>query len=694
VDVPSPLLEIRTAPPEAGQSATSRPWAARLGHVATLLLPVGLTLWLAFSRGGFFVGETAVAAVVACLALLLWVMLARDPAGGVGRMGAWALGGFMLLAAWTLLSTIWSSSAARSIYEFDRNLLYLAVFALVAARPGGSSTARWLVRGFALALVVICAAGLVTHLLPETFSTPEGDPAGDRLSWPLGYWNAMGLAAVMGLVLCTHMSGELREHLAVRVLAAAAIPGLAATLYLTLSRGSFLAGAVGLVLLVALGRSRGMVGALVAAAPAITLALLAAAGAGVLTDAYDPGSAATIDAGRTLAGQVALLCAAAAVLRLAMTPVDGRLRALELAPWSTGRRVAAAIFAVAALAAVVVVSDAPSRLSDQWREFRGSESVIGSGGGRLLEASANGRVQSWNVALDSWRSEPLHGTGAGMFVHDWAERRPVDFTEQDAHSLYLEILAELGLVGLVLLLVALLAPLAAALRRRRDDRLLWSAVTALVVMWMIHAGIDWDWEMSAVTLPAVALLAAACARNVPRSAGRFARARLSRLLVGLALLLVALTPVRVAASQRSFDEALDAFRTGDCAATIDRALDAQSVFGPRPDVYELIGYCDVRLGRPDLAERMLSAAVQREPRSWELYYGLALIRGASGRDPRPSLREALERNPREEIVRDAAQRMAGDKPRVWRREARASRLVIPAPASGANAEETQSPDAP
>jgi hypothetical protein len=60
------------------------------------------------------------------------------------------------------------------------------------------------------------------------------------------------------------------------------------------------------------------------------------------------------------------------------------------------------------------------------------------------------------------------------------------------------------------------------------------------------------------------------------------------------------------------------------------------VFGSRPDVYELIGYCDVRLGRPDLAERMLSAAVQREPRSWELYYGLALIRGAAGRDPRPS----------------------------------------------------------
>jgi len=432
----------------------------------------------------------------------------------------------------------------------------------------------------------------------------------------------------------------------------------------------------------------------VATAPTVTLALLAAAGAAALTDGYDSSSAATVDAGRELAGQLGLLCATAAALRLAMTPVDRRLRALDLAPWSARRRAAAAIVAVAALAALVVASDAPSRLSEQWREFRSSESVLGSGDDRLLEASANGRVQSWEVAVDSWRAEPLKGVGAGMFVHDWAERRPVDFTEQDAHSLYLEVMAELGLVGLLLLLVVLLVPLGAALRRRRTERTLWSAVIAVGVMWMIRAGIDWDWEMPALTLPALALLACACSRDVPRAPGRLARARLPRLLAGLAVLLVALTPVRVAASQRSVDQALAAFRSGDCATTIDRALDAQSVFGSRPDVYELIGFCDVRLGRADLAERMLSAAVRRDPRSWELRYGLALTRGAAGRDPRPSLREALERNPRESIIRDAAKRMAGGKARVWRREARASKLIIPAPSERASAEDAQSPQSP
>jgi len=91
---------------------------------------------------------------------------------------------------------------------------------------------------------------------------------------------------------------------------------------------------------------------------------------------------------------------------------------------------------------------------------------------------------------------------------------------------------------------------------------------------------------------------------------------------------------------------------------------------------------------------MLSAAVRRDPRSWELYYGLALVRGAAGKDPRPTLREALARNPREEIVLDAAQRMASSRPRVWRREAAASRLVIPEPPMPAAAKRAASPPAP
>ena len=70
---------------------------------------------------------------------------------------------------------------------------------------------------------------------------------------------------------------------------------------------------------------------------------------------------------------------------------------------------------------------------------------------------------------------------------------------RDAHSLYLETAAELGLVGLAALL-ALLGGVAAAARRARAP-----AATAALAAWAVHAGVDWDWELPALTLVAVLL---------------------------------------------------------------------------------------------------------------------------------------------------------------------------------------------
>jgi Flp pilus assembly protein TadD len=150
-------------------------------------------------------------------------------------------------------------------------------------------------------------------------------------------------------------------------------------------------------------------------------------------------------------------------------------------------------------------------------------------------------------------------------------------------------------------------------------------------------------------------------------------------LAGLAILLLALTPVRAAASQRALDDALAAFRAGDCGTAVDRALDAQSALGTRPEPFELLGYCDVRAGEHRLAERMMRTAVRRDSRSWELWYGLAIVQGAGGKDPRPALRQALDRNPMESVVRSAAERMRSANPRVWKREARNSVVIIPQP---------------
>ena len=74
---------------------------------------------------------------------------------------------------------------------------------------------------------------------------------------------------------------------------------------------------------------------------------------------------------------------------------------------------------------------------------------------------------------------------------------------RDTHSLEFEVAAELGLVGLLAL--ALMCGGVAVTARRalaRHGPLAAGAAAALVV-WFLHASIDWDWEMPAVTLPAL-----------------------------------------------------------------------------------------------------------------------------------------------------------------------------------------------
>jgi len=108
------------------------------------------------------------------------------------------------------------------------------------------------------------------------------------------------------------------------------------------------------------------------------------------------------------------------------------------------------------------------------------------------------RPEYWRVALEDAQDHPLLGSGAGSFDDVWLERRTIAANVRDAHSLYLESLAELGPVGLALVLTAFAIPLVGAVRARGQPL----AVVAggAYVAFLVHAGLDWDWEVPAVTL--------------------------------------------------------------------------------------------------------------------------------------------------------------------------------------------------
>jgi O-antigen ligase len=130
---------------------------------------------------------------------------------------------------------------------------------------------------------------------------------------------------------------------------------------------------------------------------------------------------------------------------------------------------------------------------------------------RLADVSS-ARYRYWEVAIGSAADEPLRGVGPGGFAAEWARERDVGTPAKDAHSLYLETPAELGVVGLLLLGAMLAGVVTGAARALRADPAFAAGPTAAAAAWAAHAGLDWDWEMPALTLVALVLAGALVAR--------------------------------------------------------------------------------------------------------------------------------------------------------------------------------------
>ena len=228
--------------------------------------------------------------------------------------------------------------------------------------------------------------------------------------------------------------------------------------------------------------------------------------------------------------------------------------------------------------------------------------------------------------------------------------------------------------GLVLLAFVLLTPLGvAAARLRRPERHAHAAFLAAGGALLLHAGVDWDWEMPALFVWFLAASGVVLAATGGRAG--WVPGRLPRLVAALACLLLALTPGLVLASQGPLTRSVRAFKAGDCRTAIDAALDSRDALGARPEPYEIIGYCDARAGQNELAVRAMRAARERDPRNWQYAYGLAVTQALAGEDPRPAAALARRLNPLGELARNLERRMRTASPQQRRRVA--ARAAIP-----------------
>ncbi len=665
--------------PELAQRARDRILgiARTAPSLALLLLPGALTAYLGFNAGGFFAGGTAAVAVLICLVLVLRATLADHPIAGYAPLGALAAALLSVFALWTLLSGTWSGAPARALIEFDRAILYVLTLVLFVSIPRSTRRLQIMLWGFAAAAVGVCVVGLASRVLPDLVSAAP-NIANERLSYPVTYWNALGMLATLGMLACFHVAAAERESRPARTLGAAAVPLLAVTLFFTFSRGAIAVGAIGLVVYVVLARPRGLLSAVLAVVPPSVVAVVVAYGADMLAT-KDPTAPSAAVQGDRVALVTAIAITVAGLLRFGLIPLDHRLSRVRVA---AGRR--RVVLAVLTASVVLVVAgtslaiDAPGQLKRQYERFVEGQIVkTGNARSRLTDTANNGRIDHWRVALDASRSDRLKGGGAGTYELAWARQRPFQFIVLDGHSLYLETLAELGIVGLGLLGGALLVLLGGlASRIRGPDRALYAAIFAMALAWLVRAGIDWDWEMPVITLWLFALGGAALARPLDARPLTGRPPPLARVVIGLLVLAIALTPALIYFSQAHLDRSVESFHRGDCPRAVDQALAATSVLSVRPEPFEILGYCDVRLGRPELALRAMEEAVERDPQTWKLRYGLALVHAVAGRDPRPAARAALRLNPREPLVRDAVKRFRTSNPREWKRRALGARLPI------------------
>jgi MFS family permease len=649
-------------------SRRAAPWAAIRTHTASILpaLLLGLLIvYLAFNAGGYFAGEPAAAATALLLVLAGWLMLAGNPAAGVTR-------GLVLAAVALALF-----AQGRALVEFDRALLYLVALVLFGSLGGGPARLRWMIRGVALAAVAVCAVSLTTRLLPGVWPITY-ESLNTRLSYPLSYSNALGLLAALGVTLCVGMTSSAQEPRGVRVLACAAIPLLGSTLLLTLSRGGILVAIIGVVVFAVVGHPRALFGGLVAGGPATIIAVAYTYRADLLVSA-DPLTPAARDQGETVAIVVALCVIGAALLRTLLLRLDDALTAVQLTDRVRRRLLVAGVVTVAVgVLATAVAVDAP-RQYDRFINSDAAPAAANADPRTRLSNARTSRVASWRVAIRQFERHPERGSGAGTYGFAWDQHRPTTELMRDGHSLYLEVLSELGLVGLTLILGTVLAIVVGVARRvRGPNRTRYATIFAACLVWAIAAGVDWHWEMAAVTLPFFALGGAALARDGTAGSARVPPLWLRGLLAGACCVLALTAPLRVAVSQDRLKASLNAFLIGRCDTANTAARDSLRAVGSRPQPYEVMAYCALVDGDTSRAVTRMGDALRRDPRNWRLHYGLARMQAMAGRDPRAAAREALRLNPLDTLTRDAVKRFARQRGSAqWRRAARGMEIVLP-----------------
>ncbi|MGK2876965.1 MAG: O-antigen ligase family protein [Solirubrobacterales bacterium] len=516
-------------------------------------------------------------------------------------------------AAWMLLSLTWTESAERTFAEFARVVGYLGVLVLVWLGVG-RTTWRLVAAGLLTAGVLVCFLTLMSRLWPSMFpsDTVAINLKTTRINYPFGYWNAVGCWSAMTITLCLAYAGHARSGV-VRGLALAAVPMCSVGLYLALSRAGFAGAIAGAIVVVVLAEWRWwtLVQSVVAALASYVV-ILVVRGERSIVDATGSDGAGRIALALALVGG----CLALVGWLGARSQLGPRLRI----DGPNGRRLGIGTACIAALAVIVISFSFAGKAYDQ---FTGKQVVVTAKGSDARLAQLNGnRHNLFDSGWAAFTENPVFGIGPGTFEFWWNRNGVNGEFVRDVHNLYLETLAETGVVGLVLLLGFILGLLWAAWKARprssgvgnRGDPGIQGGLVAVFIVFLLQAAADWMWESTAIAVLALVCIAVAGTAVSPRrSRGNNASLSVGILLAALLSIIVLLPGL---ANQRQIEKSQSAFRAGDHPAALKAADQAISAESWSATAYAQRALALEDSGDLDGALAAIQTAEAKEPFNW------------------------------------------------------------------------------
>ncbi len=626
----------RSAQRDAGRGgAGANALRGRLPSALAFLAGAGLLLVYALPGGAYDI------VVRQEYGLVIWWLVGAGyalrvlPRARLSRPTLLLVGALVAYAAWTALSLTWSVSSERTTAEVARVLAYTGLVTLIASALD-SSTWRAAAAGLAFAALAVCGLAVLSRLVPSAFPANafQGLSGGvaNRLSYPFGYWNAVGAWASMSMAIGVAWSAHDRVR-ARRAVALGLVPVAALAAYMSYSRASVAGAVVAAVAVVALSRNRltALVHATAAAGGAV-IAILVVRNAPEIAN----GTGTRGAAGVAVAIAVAIVLASAVALLTSIVDLD-RTRL----PRRVGRTIAGVV-----LLALVILAGAfgPRVASKAWREFR--HPVVAQSAANpasRLTQLGGGRYFYWRAAVDAFKAKPVTGSGAGTFEFFWDQHGATGDFIRNAHSLELENLAELGVPGLVLIVAVLAAGAALLARARRRSRRsstagVTAALLAAFLVYVLQASVDWMWQSTAVTVMALGCAAIASARS---ARGR-PRLRLAgRLAVALAAAGAIAVQVPGLVSTAALRHSQSAERAGNAGLAYAWANAAVGAEPWAASPYEQRGLVLEAAGRLTPAATDLRRAASHEPENfvhWLLLARVETERGELSRAARDYLR--------------------------------------------------------